>query len=111
MKVFGVAGDVTVTIFRVTLGLSTRNHPKGLDLRDTYVNHYCLRSALLECENVAFDIVVGSKIRLRDLPSRLKALKVFFFVAGGFHMAINSLKENWLGVYLEGLRIENLSSH
>jgi hypothetical protein len=26
-------------------------------------------------------------------------------------MAINSLKENWLGVYLEGLRIENLSSH
>lgn len=85
MKIYGVSGDVSVTIFRVRLGLSTTNHAKGLDLRDTYVNHYCLRSALLECENVA---VVGSKIRLRDLPSRLKALEVFFFVAGGFHLAI-----------------------
>jgi hypothetical protein len=61
MKVVAVAGDVTVTIFRVRVGLSTRNHLKGLDLRDTCVNHHCLLSALLECENVAFDIVVGNR--------------------------------------------------
>jgi len=79
MKVFGIAGDVTVTIFRGRLGLSTRNHPKGIDLRDTYVNHYCVRSALPECENAVFDIAVGSKIRLRDLPARLKTLEVFIF--------------------------------
>lgn len=83
MRVFGIAGDVTVTIFRVRLGLSTRNHPKGIDLRDTYVNHYCLRSALPECENAVFDIAVGSKIRLRDLPARLKTLG-FFFLSRSF---------------------------
>jgi len=32
-------------------------------------------------------------------------------VASGFHLAINPLEQNWLGVYLEGLKIENISSH
>jgi hypothetical protein len=46
---------------------------------------------LLDYENTIFDIVVGSKIGLRDLPSCLKNLEAFF-VAGGLHLAINPFR-------------------